>query len=459
MNNTEKAAASVAPNKLLVGPIVPTLAKFALPNVVAMMATALAAIAETTYVGKLGVASLAGMALAFPFVMLQGMFSNGAMGSGVSSAVSRALGAGRIDRANALAVHALWIGLAAALVYMTLMLVLGPTLFAALGGRAEALSQAIEYSNIAFLGSFGVWLLNTFASVIRGSGNMLVPSSVTFLVSILQLVMGGVLCFGLGPIPGYGMGGVAAGQVFAYTFGALGLYVYLRSKHSRIRLHIRDTHFDPALAKDILRVGALACISPLQNVLTIIILTWLVAKFGTNALAAYGIGNRLEFLLIPIAFAMGSASVPMVGMAIGSGNVPRARKVAWSAAGMSFITMSLLGLLFALVPTLWTHQFTSEVAVLEMAATYFHWVGPAYGLFGLGLCLYFSSLGAGRAGAPVLVGSLRMLIVVLGGWWLVTHNTPEWTVFALAAFAMLVYGVAMVLAIRAARWEPVATST
>ena len=96
---------------LLTVPIMPALVRFALPNMAAMLATALATVAETAYVGSFGVPSLAGMALVFPMVMLQMMLSGGAMGGGVSSEVSRALGAGAAERANALAVHAMWIGL------------------------------------------------------------------------------------------------------------------------------------------------------------------------------------------------------------------------------------------------------------------------------------------------------------------------------------------------------------
>ena len=225
-------AARVA-DPLLTVPILPTLVRFALPNMGAMLATALAAIAETAYVGQLGVASLAGMALVFPMVMLQMMLSGGAMGGGVSSAVSRALGAGDGARANALAVHAMWIGLSAGALYTMLMLAFGPAVFAALGGRDEALAQAIAYSNVAFVGSIGVWLMNTFASVIRGSGNMPVPSATFLAVSMLQVLIGGALGLGWGPFPRLGMAGVAAGQVIAYAMGTMYLYAYLISSRSR----------------------------------------------------------------------------------------------------------------------------------------------------------------------------------------------------------------------------------
>lgn len=419
-----------------------------------MLASALAAMAETAFVAQLGVASLAGMALVFPFVMLQQMLSAGAMGGGVSSAISRALGAGDDARANTLAVHAMWIGLAAGLLGTLLMLTLGPTLYRALGGRGEALAMAVSYANVAFLGLVGVWLLNTFASVIRGSGNMHVPSLTLLAVAVSQVAISGA--FGLGVstlgIQRLGMPGVALGGLLAYAGGALFLFSYLRSGRARLKLAVGATALQAEMLKDILRVGALACLSPLQTVLTILVLTGLVARFGTDALAGYGIGTRLEFLLVPVAFAVGVASVPLVGMAIGAGQVARARRVAVVAAAITFTGLGLLGLVVALFPQLWTGLFTQDPAVLAAAATYFHWAGPGYGLFGLGLCLYFSSLGAGHAGGPVLAGTLRLVVVAVGGWWLAQAQAPAWTIFALAGAGMAAYGLAMMEAVRRARW-------
>jgi putative MATE family efflux protein len=419
---------------------------------VAMLATALAAVAETAYVGSFGVPALAGMALVFPMVMLQMMLSGGAMGGGVSSAVSRALGAGDSTRANALAAHAMWIGLGAGVLTCVLMLGFGPAVYAGLGGSGEALAQAVAYSNVAFFGSIGVWLMNTFASVLRGSGNMVVPSATFVIVSISQALIGGALGLGLGPLPRLGMPGVAAGQALAFSAGAAFLYFHLRAPGSKVRLSVRATPFQGELLRDILKVGALACISPLQSVLTILILTRLVAQFGPTALAGYGIGARLEFLLVPIAFAIGVASVPLVGMAVGAGRVARAKRVAWTAAGLATAVLGLLGAVLALAPDLWTRLFTQEPAVVASAALYFRWAGPFYGLFGLGLCLYFSSLGAGKVGGPVLAGTLRLVVVAVGGWMLAQAQAAPWTIFALVAAGMASYGLATVLAVRFTNW-------
>ncbi len=450
--SSAQASGPISPESLLTGPILPKLLRFALPNMGAMLATALAAIAETSYVGSFGSPALAGMALVFPFVMLQMMLSAGAMGGGVSSAVSRALGAGDAARANALAVHALWIGIAAGTVYMMLMLALGPLMLSGLGGKGEALSQAEAYSEVAFLGSVFVWIVNTLASVIRGSGNMKVPSATLFAVALAQVVLGGALGLGWGPLPQLGMRGVAAGGVLAYGAGALFLWFHLVSGRAKVTLNIRRTPIQLKQLNDILRVGAVACISPFQSVLTILVLTRLVAGFGTNALAGYGIGTRLEFLLVPIAFAVGVASVPLVGMAMGAGKIARARRAAWTAAAVATVILGVLGMVVTLAPDLWTQLYSRDESVMQSARSYFLWAGPCYGLFGLGLSLYFSSLGAGKAIGPVLAGTLRLLIVAAGGVLLAYWNAPAWMIFALVGAGMAAYGLSSVLIVKYTPW-------
>ena len=136
----------LAANSLVTSPILPTLLKLALPNAVAMFGSTLVAVAETSYIGRLGIEPLAGIALVFPFVMLTQMMSAGAMGGGVSSAISRALGAGNRDRAATLALHAAIIGAGGGIFFTVMMLLFGRPLFSLLGGRDGVLEQACNYS-------------------------------------------------------------------------------------------------------------------------------------------------------------------------------------------------------------------------------------------------------------------------------------------------------------------------
>jgi Na+-driven multidrug efflux pump len=190
----------------------------------------------------------------------------------------------------------------------------------------------------------------------------------------------------------------------------------------------------------------------LLTVGTILILTKLVSNFGPEALAGYGIGTRLEFLLVPITFAFGIACLPMVGMALGANMVARAKRVAWTGALMASVLVGLIGLLVTLWPGLWANIFTSNDKVLSTAGQYFQWVGPCYGFFALGLCLYFASQGAGKLLGPVMAGTVRLVMIIVGGLWLTQNNGSVEQMFGLIALGMTSYGVLTALSVWKTKW-------
>jgi putative MATE family efflux protein len=438
---------------LLQGPILPTLLRLAVPNVFAMLAATAVGIGETLYVGLLGKTELAAMALVFPLVMLMQMFSAGAMGGGVSSAISRAVGGGNAERARALAVHALVIGASAGVVLTLLVWAGGAWIYRLLGGSGEVLQQAIVYGAWVFGAVPAIWLFNTLISLVRGSGEMRVPSAAILVVSLVQIAIGAVLGLGLLGFPRLAMPGVALGQVISYWAAAGVLWWFVRSGRTRVQLVLRGVRLEWPLFQDILRVGALACLSPLLTVGTVLVVTSLVAAHGTDALAGYGIGARLEFLLVPIAFGVGVAAVPMVGMAIGAGNVARARQVAWTAGGVSAALLGSIGLVVVLFPDAWAGWFTRDAAVLEHARTYLRWAGWGFPLLGLGLTLYFAAQGAGNVTAPVAAAFLRFLFVVLVGS-AVASTASLAMLFAIVGSAMGLYGLLTAVGIRLTRWGP-----
>ena len=419
------------------------------------MATSMAVLvglAETFYIGRLGVVPLAALGLVFPFAMLTGMLSAGAMGGGVASALSRAFGAGDLVRAQSVALHALLIGAIGGVLYSLLFLAVSGPLFELLGGRGEVLREALGYAAVLFSGALAVWLFNTLASILRGTGNMRVPSLALVASAVLQITLGGLLGLGIGPLPGLGMPGVALGQIVAQSLGAAALFWYLRSGQGRLRLALRGVPIRRELFRDILKVGAVACLSPLQSVTTMLLMAGFVAQLGVLPLAGYAIGQRLEFLMSTVAFGIGLASVPMVGMAIGAGDVPRARRVAWTAGAVTASLLGVVGLLVALFPDLWAEIFTRDEQVLAYSRLFLHWSGPGFAFFGLGLTLYFASQGAGRMAGPVFAATMRLLLVAAGGSLLVAHGATAGQLFALSASAMVVYGLTCAATLKLDRW-------
>ncbi|HWS76698.1 MAG TPA: MATE family efflux transporter [Quisquiliibacterium sp.] len=447
-------AAPLDLDRLRHGPILSTLLRLSVPNIVAMAMTVLVSVAETFYVGRLGTTPLAALGLVFPFAVLTSTMSGGAMGGGVSSAIARAFGAADPERARTLAMHAILIGFSMGAVYTSLFLLFGPFLYRALGGSGAVLAEAVRYATVLFSGALLVWVSNTLASVLRGTGNMRVPSAGIVGIGITQALLGGLLAFGAGPVPGLGMVGVALGHVLAHVAGVAFFAWCLMGGKARLTLRLERFTVRRELLADILRVGALACLSPLQTVLTMLVFTALVARVGEIALAGYSIGQRLEFLVTTISFGVGVASVPMVGMAIGGGDVARARRVAWTAGAVAGVITAAIGLLVAVFPDLWARMFSREEAVLEVARQYLRIGGPAFALMCAGLTLYFSSQGAGKMLGPVMAGTMRLAVAGLAGLWLASRGAPAWQYFALAAAAMTAYGLSMAAAVRFTRWGP-----
>ena len=445
------AAMSPRTRRLLHGAIVPTLLLMAWPNILVMTAQASTGLIETWWVSKLGTDALAGMALVFPGFMMMQMLSAGAIGGGISSAIARALGAGRRDDADALVMHALVVNVGLGLVTSLVFLAFGRPLYAAMGGSGGSLEAALTYSDVVFAGNILVWLMNALASVIRGTGNMLVPSLAVCLGVVLLVPLSPLLIFGWGPIPAMGIagGGIAVLLTTAIIVAVLGWYVL--SGRSVVRL--RRARLQGAMFADILRVGGVGAISTLQTSLTVALTTALVgAHGGPDAVAGYGTGARLEYLLIPLVFGLGAPMVALVGTNIGAGQRERALRIALIGGGLAFAITEIVGLVAAIWPLAWLGLFGHDPHMLETGATYLRVVGPTYGFFGLGLSLYFASQGAGRLAWPLLGGLFRMLIAVGGGWLVLSlTGSLAWT-FAALALALVVYGITVVTAIASGGW-------
>src|SRR5438309_1960515 len=430
---------------LLEGPIVGTLLRLATPNVLVMFVQASVGLIETYFVAKLGTDALAGVALVFPVLMLMQMMSAGAVGGGISSAIARALGAGRRADADALVVHALAIAVAFGLLFMLAVLGGGRWLYSAMGGSGASLAAALTSSTVVFSGAILIWVFNSLANVIRGTGNMAVPAVITSVGAAALIPLSPCLIFGWGLFPRLGVAGGAVAVVVYYVVGSIALVAYLRAGHSVVRLSFADVRFRWPLFRDILRVGAVAALITIQTNLTIAIATGLVGRFGSAAIAGYGTGSRLEYLLIPLVFGLGGPLVAMVGTNIGAGRRDRALRAAWIGAGIAAGLTEVIGLSAAAFPHAWLSLFDTNPAMLDTGSRYLYAVGPFYGLFGLGLALYFASQGAGRLLWPLLANLVRLGIAAGGGWLALRWGADVSYVFealgaALAAFGLITAG-------------------
>ena len=440
-------------SQLIENPIGSTIVRLASPNMIAMFITLLTLMAEAWYVGQLGIISLAGLAIAFPMMMLLMMFSAGSIGGAITGAVAQRLGAGDRTGAESLALHAVL--LAALLSGLSALIFLsgGPLIYRVLGGSGEVLNEALAYSDTLFIGCTSMWLANCLAAIVRATGHMKVTAKYLVAGSIVQVIMAALLIFGLGPFPKMGIAGAAGGVVIGYLVAFFLLLYFLTAQCEELRLRFSGIRLRLAPMIAIPKVGALSSVNSLCSLASIIIITAFMARFGVDVLAGYGIGSRLEFLLIPLIFGFGAASTTLVGVHYGANKIRRAHKVGWTAAFYSAGMCGLIGIPVAIFPGIWANLFTDAENVRIACRAYLQIVGPFYAFFGLALCLYFASQGAGRVLWPVLAVLLRVIVVAVGCTLLSNElETPPEAFFALMATGMVCQAIVSGIAIRLGAW-------
>ncbi len=431
---------------ILSGPVLPTLLRLGLPTIGVLLAQTLVAVAETYWTSFLGIDAIAGVALVFPLTALMTAASNGGIGGGVSAAIARAVGTGRANEADALVAHALVLAIGFGVLFTAGAFAGGPALYRAMGGSGNALAAALLFSGWFFAGAVPIWAVNLIAAALRGAGEVQLPACVTLAGALVTILLSPALIFGVGPLPRMGVGGAGLAVGLYYLAAMLVLIRYL--VRGRGALTLRRTRLRWAMFRTILGVGSVSALGSLAANLTVLLVTAAVGRFGVDALGGYGIASRLDWLLIPLLFGLGSGVVTMVGAATGAGDHARARRVALTAVLLASVPAGAAGLLASLFPDAWLGLFTDNAAALEAGARYLRIVAPAYAAVGFGMMLYFASQGRGRMLWPFVAGIARLVIGAGGSLILARSGADMSTVFAAVTAGSLAYGALNAVALR-----------
>lgn len=421
-----------------------------------MIVQTFVAIAETYFFGRLGTDALAGFALVFPFMMLMQMMAAGGMGGGVAAAMARALGGKRLEDARALVLHALVLGVVFAGLFTVLAWTIMPTFYyRLLGGSGAALSNAETYSHVLFTGAVAVWANFFFAALLRGGGDAATPGRYMLLFSVLQVPLSGVLALGLFDWQGLGVAGPAVSMVTTMSCAALLQARAVWRGKLGFMPALTGIRLQRRLFWEILRVGLIASFSALTANLTAMLVTGLVGRYGVTALAGYGIGVRLEFMLVPLSFGIGSGLTTLVGVAVGANDWRRAVRATWAGGLISFFLIGTFGWIVALVPEGWTRLFTNDPEVMAATVGYITHVAPFYCLFAMGMTISFACQGAGRMTSPLVAGVSRLILATSGGWFASERlGLGLDGVFSAIAGAMVIYGLMIVVPLLVKPWGP-----
>ena len=427
---------------ILNGAPLPVMVRLATPSVMAFVVQAGVNMTEVWYVGQLGTQALAAMGFVFPGLMLMQMLAGGAMGGSVASAIARAMGSGDSERAQRLLWHALFIAACAAVLFFVLFVAFGRDLLLLLGARGAVLEMAMDYASIVFAGSISIWLTQILSGTFRGIGNMRFPAMLALCGGLSQVLLSGTLVLGWFGIPSMGIVGAAISIIAVATGSALVALAKLTVGKTHVPLRLEFAQLRAPLFVDIFRVGALAAISPFLSISSIMVVNGIISRFGDAMVAGYGIGSRLEFLLVPMVIGFGTAMNTMVGMNVGAGQLQRALRIAFIGGSLAAAITGSIGITLALFPQAWLGIFTEDPATIAAGSTYLRYSGWAFAFQGMGLSLYFASQGAGRVAWPVAANFFRFIIGAGGAALLVgvLGWSVEW-VFICLAFGIATYGI------------------
>jgi Na+-driven multidrug efflux pump len=426
---------------LLTRPIAPTILRLAIPNATVMLVQILIGLLEVYFVSQAGVDALAGVAPVFPLVSLVVAVAQGALGGGIVTTVARALGTGRTGEASEYAWYAVLLGIPLGLATTALMVAFGPTLYRHMGISGNALDIAVSYSFTIFVGAVLIWLFNLLMAVVRGAGNLQVPVIVVCGGALILVPLSPVLIFGAFGYQGLGPSGGAVAMLVYYGLGTLAYGAYLWGRFGVLKPSVRLPRLSVAPAFAVLRVGGMSAVVSATTNLTLAIVTAYVAMGGVEALAGYGAGSRLEFLLVPLAYGIGGPVGIVISANLGAGQIERAVSASWIGVLMAGAVTELIGLTAAAFPQAWIGIFSQDPSVLQIGAEYLHRVGPFFGFFGIGYALYCVGQATRRMEASVFAALLRAAIAVLGGLAVVWLKADVTWNFIAVALGMVAFGL------------------
>jgi len=440
--------------EFLTKPIIPLLIRMSAPNTIAFFIQSLVVLTEVWFISRLGTNSLAAVALAFPLLMITQTMSGGALGGAITSAIARSMGADDIEKAERLIWHSIIISLGGAISFLILFLLFGKQLLFLLGGRGEILQESYAYCSILFFGGILLWLSGSLSAVLRGMGNMRFPATLMVITSSIQVILSGGFILGWFGLPKLGVPGAAVAVLISSALMVTVILLKLRSKSIPASLRKERFQLRKILFDNIFEVAIPASLSPLLVVSTILVLTGLVGRFGTEALAGYGIGSRVEFLMIPLIFGIGTAMTSIVGANIGALNIDRAEKVGILGGSTAGFVSILIGLTLAVFPEAWIQFFTDDIKAFEVTKKYIQIVGPFYIFQGIGLSLYFASQGANAMKWPTIATIARFIIACAGGgisvYWL---DLGIESIFISSSAAMAIFGLMIFISIKKGAWR------
>lgn len=377
------------------------------PVIVAMFVQTMYNLVDTAFVGRLGAEAIAALTFAFPlFFVVVGL--NSGIGVGLSSVVSRRLGAKDTNGAENAAAHGLLVTMVFSAVLLAFGLSIQKPLFMLLGARGQVLDLAMSYMTVIWLGILFMFPAYAANSIFSAQGDTRTPMFVQAAALLLNAALDPLFIYGLG----FGVRGAAIATVISLAF-SLVLYVILLRRRSGLKIDFRRFRFAASLCGEICRVGAPASLMMLIMSIYVMFLNRFMAHFGTEHVAAFGLATRLESLPGMLIVGISVSLLTLVGMFYGARQMALVRSISWFGLRAGVALTGLVGLVFYLSPTAFLRIFTDEPGILALGSAYLRIDVLTFPMMAVSLTVSRVLQGMGRGMPGLVINLIRIFFVAV----------------------------------------------
>ncbi|MDD5454997.1 MAG: MATE family efflux transporter [Candidatus Ratteibacteria bacterium] len=388
--------------ELTSGPITPKVLSLTGPLMAIAILNSTLNLIDMFWVGKLGSDSIAAVAISGTIMMVVFAALIG-LTRGTVALVSRYVGAKDAKNADAAASQSIMLGLIIAFAAILVGLLFTEKLLLLLGASQEVLKIGTSYLRILLIGGITMVLLSFGNAILQAEGDTVTPMKFMFLSNIINIVLDPILIFGLSIIPKMEAAGAALATVLAQAIPAFLVLALLYTRQSKVHIHISQFKIKFVFIKEMIRIGLPASLQMFFRSIMGVVLMGIVASFGTAAVAAYGIGMRLQMVVLMPAFAFGGAAATLVGQNLGARKSKRAQRSAWTATSLDMCIMILVGILFFIFAPGIIRFFTKDNGIISLGTEFLRVTAPFYVFIPLGVVLGQALAGAGDTMGPMFI--------------------------------------------------------
>lgn len=364
---------------------------------------------DAFWVGRLGASYMAAVTSSM-FMLWTLMALAEMIASGVTAMVARFVGAKDKPFAAYVVRQATYFGLIFSVVAGLAGFLLSDRFVQLLGVGPDVVPLGSSYLKISFISSPAIFVFFIFGSAMQGAGDTRTPLKVMALTLATNAVLDPLLILGLGPFPRMETNGAALATALSHCLGAL-VYFYLLNSDRlilKVKLPAREK-LNTSILRRLLRIGVPPSLDFVLFSVVYIILTRITAVFGTEAVAALGIGNRIESVSYMISFGFSIAASALVGQNLGAGRPDRSEKSAWTTAGIIAVFTGLVTAAFLLFPSQIVRAFIKDPQVVAIGVAYLRIIGLSQVFMGVEIVIAGGFIGAGDTIPPTLVSGLTSL--------------------------------------------------